>query len=59
MPKRGAQVPKIANIGVFAPKPYLKGFDPDFLLDRKFCLVEILKCWKRLGVYNIEKRENH
>ena len=34
---------KKANIGFFAPKPYLKGVDPDFLLDRKFCLVEILK----------------
>ena len=44
MPKRGAQVQKkIANIGVFAPKPYLKGIDPDFLFDKKFCLVELLK----------------
>ena len=31
-----AQVQKIANIGFFAPKPYLKGIDPDFLFDRKF-----------------------
>jgi hypothetical protein len=43
MPKRGVQVQKIANIGFFASKPYLKGVDPDFLFDRKFCLVEILK----------------
>ena len=35
-PKHGVQVPKIANIGFFAPKPYLKGVDPDFLFDRKF-----------------------
>ena len=41
---------KIANIGFFAPKPYLKVVDRDFLFDRKFCLVEILKHWKRLGV---------
>ena len=39
VPKRGVQVQKIANIGFFAPKPYLKGVDPDFLFDRKFCLV--------------------
>ena len=43
VPKRGVQVPKIANIGFFAPKPYLEGVDPDFLFDMKFCLVEILK----------------
>ena len=43
VPKHGAQVQKIAKIGVFAPKPYLKGIDPDFLFDRKFCLAEILK----------------
>ena len=54
---------KIANIGFFAPKPYLKGVDRDFLFDRKFCLVEILKrlAWrleKRI-FHNIEKRENH
>ena len=50
VPKRGVQVQKIANIGFFAPKPYLKGANPDFLFDRKFCLVEILKLWKQLGV---------
>ena len=54
VPKRGAQVQKIANIGVFAPKPYLKGIDPDFLFDSKFSLVEILKRWKGLGVYRNE-----
>ena len=43
VPKRGVQVQKMANIGFFAPKPYLKGVDPDFLFDRKFFLVEILK----------------
>ena len=43
MPKRGVQVPKIANIGFFDPKQNLKGVDPDFLFDRKFCSVEILK----------------
>ena len=43
MPKHGVSVQKIANIGFFAPKPYLKGVDPDFLFDRKFGLVEILK----------------
>jgi hypothetical protein len=43
VPKRGVQVQKIANIGFFAPKPYPKGIDRDFLFDRKFCLVEILK----------------
>ena len=50
VPKRRVQVPKIANIGFFAAKPYLKGVDRDFLFDRKFYLVEILKCYKRLGV---------
>ena len=50
VPKRGVQVQKMANIGFFAPKPYLKGVDPDFLFDRKFCLVEILKLCKWLGV---------
>ena len=34
---------KKANIGFFAPKPYLKGVDRNLLFDRKFCLVEILK----------------
>ena len=43
MPKRGVQVQKMANIGFFAPKPYLKGVDQDFLVDRKFSLVEIFK----------------
>ena len=43
VPKRGVQLLKIANIGFFDPKPNLKGVDPDFLFDRKFCLVEILK----------------
>ena len=35
-PKRGVQVQKIGNIGFFAPKPYLKGVDPNFLFDRNF-----------------------
>ena len=48
VPKRGVQVQQIANIGFFASKPYLKGVDRDFLFDRKFCLVEILRRWKRL-----------
>ena len=39
----GIQVQKVANIGFFGLKPYLKGVDRDFLFDRKFCLVEILK----------------
>ena len=43
MPKRRAQVQKIVKIDFFAPKQYLKGIDPDFLFDRKFCLVDILK----------------
>ena len=43
VPKRGVQVPKMANIGFFAPKPYLQGVDPDIFFDRKFCLVEISK----------------
>ena len=43
VPKCGVQVQKIANIGFLAPKPYLKGVDQNFLFDRKFCLVEILK----------------
>ena len=43
VPKRGVQVQKLANIGFFAPKPYLKGVDRDFLFDRKFWLVEIEK----------------
>ena len=43
VPKRGVQVKKIANIGSFDPKPNLKGVDPDFLFDSKFCVVEILK----------------
>ena len=55
VPKRGGQVQEIANIGFFAPKPYLKGVDPDFLFDRKFCLVAILK---RI-FHNIENHENH
>ena len=37
VPERGVEVPKIANIGFFAPKPYLKGVYRDFLFDRKFC----------------------
>ena len=41
--KHGVQVQKIAKISFFDPKPNLKGIDPDFLFDRKFCLVEILK----------------
>ena len=46
VPKREVQVQKIANgnIGFFAPKPYLKGVDRDCLFDRKFCLVDTLKC---------------
>ena len=51
MTKPGVQVPKIANIGFFAHKPYLKGIGPYFLFDRKFCLVKILKRWKWLGVW--------
>ena len=43
VPKCGVHVQKMANIGFFAPKPYLKGVDPDFLFYRKFGLVEILK----------------
>ena len=43
MPKRGLQVKEIANIGFDATKPYLKGVDPEFLFDRKFCLVARLK----------------
>jgi hypothetical protein len=43
VPKHGIQVQKMANIGFFAPKPYLKGVDPDFLFNRKFFLVGILK----------------
>ena len=43
VPKHGVQVQKMANIGFFAPKTYLKGIDRDFLFDRKFCLVKILK----------------
>ena len=43
VPERGVKVQKIANIGSFAPKPYLKGIDRDFLFYEKFCLVEILK----------------
>ena len=39
VPKREVQVPKIANIDFFPPKPYLNGVDRDFLFDRKFCLV--------------------
>ena len=35
VPKRGVQVPKIANIGFFAPKSYLKGVDRTF-----FYLIE-------------------
>ena len=41
---------KRANVGFFALKPYLKGVDRDFLFDRKFCLVGILKLSKWLGV---------
>ena len=36
VPKRGVQVPQIANIGFFAPKPYLKGVDPEFYLIGSF-----------------------
>jgi hypothetical protein len=67
VPKRGVPVQKITNIGFFAPKPYLKGVDQDFLFDSKFCLVEIetietLKTAWRLEeriFHNNEKRENH
>ena len=51
MPQSGVQVRKLANIGFFAPKPYLKGVDQDFLFDMKFCLIEIF--------HNIELRKNH
>ena len=56
---------KIANIGFFAPKPYLKGVDPDFLFDRKFFFswdIETLKAAWRLEeriFHNIEKHENN
>ena len=43
VPKCVVQVQKIANIGFFAPKPYINGVDPDFLFNRKFFLVKILK----------------
>ena len=43
VPEHGVKVPKNENIGFFAPKPYLKGVDLDFLFDRKFCFIEILK----------------
>ena len=39
--KRGVLMPKIVNICVFAPKPYLKCVDRDFLFYVKFSLVEI------------------
>ena len=42
VPER-VQMQKMANIGFIDPKPNLKGVDPDFLFDRKFGLVEILK----------------
>ena len=48
--KPRVQVQATANIGFFAPKSNLKGVDRDFLFDKKFCLVEILKRCKRLGV---------
>ena len=41
VPKCGVLMTKIVNICVFAPKPYLKCVDRNFLFDRKFCLVEI------------------
>ena len=57
VPKHRVQVQKIANIGLFARKPYLKGVDRD----RKFCLVEILKTAWCLDerTFHIEKREKH
>ena len=36
VPNSEVQVQKIANIGPFAPKSYLKRVDPDFLYDRTF-----------------------
>ena len=50
VPKCGVWVPKKANYGFFAPKPYFKGVDRDFFFYRKFCLVEILKRWTWLCV---------
>ena len=48
-------MPKIPNLGSFAPKPYLKVVDPDFLVDGKISLLKILK-----RVFpNIEKCEYH
>ena len=55
----------MANIGFFDPKPYLKGVDPDFLFERKFCFnwdIETLKTAWRLEnriFHNIDKHENH
>ena len=65
VPERGVQVQKMANIGFFTPKPYLKGVDRDFLFDRKVWFswdMETLKVAWRLEkriFHNIEKHENH
>ena len=49
VPKRGILVPIFGNLAFFVPKPNLKVLIRDFFFYQKFCLIEILKFWKRLG----------
>ena len=48
---------KKTNTGFFAPKPYLKGLDWNFLFDRKFCLSLDIATWK--AAWRLEKRIFH
>ena len=59
VPKRGVQRSKMANIGFFAPKPYLQSIDPDFFFPRKFSLVENGLAFRGMHFSQFWKCENH
>ena len=48
VPKREILVPKIANLGCFGPKPYLKTPNARKFLDQNDRWVEIIKGEKRV-----------
>ena len=48
VPKRETLGPKIANLGCFGPKPYLKTPNARKFLDKNDCWVEIIKGEKRV-----------
>ena len=51
VPKHESLGPKIANLGCFGPKPYLKTPNARKFLDQNDCWVEIIKGEK--GVENL------